>query len=170
MWCRHPENDSPQAWRDLVSSVSEAARLAEEHEVTLAFEPEVSNVVDSAPKAHRLLREVQSPWVRVVMDGANLFHDGELPRMREVLDEAFDLLGADIVLAHAKDLVRDGAAGNVAAGTGVLDYDHYIQLLQTAGYRGPLILHSLEESQVRASVKFLRDKSGGKGLCQNGRR
>ena len=27
--------------------------------------------------------------------------------MREVLDEAFDLLSSDIVLAHAKDLDKD---------------------------------------------------------------
>lgn len=161
MWRRHPENDSEEAWRDMVASMGKAAQIAEEHEVTLAFEPEVSNVVDSARKGRRLLDEIQSPRLKVVMDGANLFHEGELPRMSEILDEAFDLLGEDIVLAHAKDLVRDGAAGNVAAGTGALDYDRYLSLLKTAGYDGPLILHSLEESQVDASVAFLLEKGKG---------
>ena len=32
--------------------------------------------------------------------------------------EAFELLGRDIVLAHAKDLNRDGDAGDVPAGCG----------------------------------------------------
>src|SRR5206468_2393426 len=98
MWRRHPDNDTPEAWQDLLASMHEAARIAEENNVTLAFEPEVANVVDSASKGRRLLDEVGSPGLKVVMDGANLFRAGELPRMREVLDEAFVLLGRDIVL------------------------------------------------------------------------
>ena len=158
MWRRHPDNDSPAAWNDLLVSMREAVRIAEDNQVTLAFEPEVANVVDSAQKGRRLLDEIGSPRLKVVMDGANLFHAGELPLMREVLDEAFELLGKDIVLAHAKDLNRDGEAGHEAAGTGLLDYDHYLALLRRAGYDGPLILHSLKEPQVDGCVTFLRGK------------
>lgn len=158
MWRRHPDNDTPEAWRDMRAALGEAAQIAEEHAVTLAFEPEVNNVVDSAQKARRLLDEVGSPRMKVVIDGANLFHAGELPRMREILEEAFALLGDDIGLAHAKDLSRDGDAGHEAAGTGLLDYDLYLALLRRAGYRGPLILHGLAEAQVDRSVAFLREK------------
>lgn len=156
MWRRHPDNDTPEAWRDLIAALREAVQIAEEHAVTLAFEPEVSNVIDTAAKGRRLLDEIGSPRLRVVMDGANLFHAGDLPRMREILEEAFALLGAEIALAHAKDLRRDGEAGHEAAGTGLLDYDLYLSLLRRVGYRGPLILHSLTEDQVDACVAFLR--------------
>jgi sugar phosphate isomerase/epimerase len=158
MWRRHADNDTPDAWSDLLGSMREAVRIADEHDVTLAFEPEVANVVDSAQKGRRLLDEIGSPRLKVVMDGANLFHAGELAKMHEVLDEAFDLLGKDIVLAHAKDLSRDGEAGHEAAGTGLLDYDHYLALLRGSGYNGPLILHGLKESQVDDCVAFLRSK------------
>jgi sugar phosphate isomerase/epimerase len=158
MWRRHPDNDTPDAWRDMLASMREAVFIAEDNAVTLAFEPEVANVVDSAKKGRRLLDEIGSPRLKVVMDGANLFQTGELPRMREVLDEAFELLGKDIVLAHAKDLSQDGEAGHEAAGTGLLDYDHYLALLNQAGYDGPLILHGLTEKQVDGCVAFLRAK------------
>jgi sugar phosphate isomerase/epimerase len=158
MWRRHPDNDSAEAWPDLVASMREAVRSAEESDVTLAFEPEVANVLDSAQKGRQLLDEIGSPRLKVVMDGANLFHAGELPRMREVLDQAFELLGKDIVLAHAKDLSRDGEAGHEAAGTGLLDYGHYLSLLRRAGYDGPLILHGLTAAQVDGCVAFLRGK------------
>lgn len=158
MWRHHPENDSPQAWNDLTESMSEALLIAEEHGVTLGFEPEVSNVVDSAKKGRRLLDEMQSPHLRVVMDAANIFHTGELPQMHEILDEAFSLLGEDIVIAHAKDLSRDGEAGDVAAGRGMLDYDYYLSLLHKTGFDGALILHGLEEAEVQKSVDFLRAK------------
>ncbi len=158
MWRRHPDNDTASAWHDLLDRMRVAVKAAEETGVTLAFEPEVANVVDTARKGRRLLDEIGSPRLKVVMDGANLFRAGDLARMRDVLDEAFALLGKDIALAHAKDLTHDGEAGHAAAGTGRLDYDHYLKLLRSVGYDGPLILHGLSEAQVDASVAFLRGK------------
>jgi sugar phosphate isomerase/epimerase len=157
MWNPHPDNGTPQAWRDLLDSLAEVLPDAEAHGVTLAVEPEVSNVVDSAARARRLLDEVRSPRLKVCMDGANLFHVGELPRMATVLDEAFALLGTDVVLAHAKDLDHDGEAGHLPAGHGVLDYDRYLSLLRSAGFQGAIVLHGLAEHQVAGCATFLRD-------------
>ncbi|GMV91989.1 MAG: hypothetical protein AMXMBFR82_17670 [Candidatus Hydrogenedentota bacterium] len=158
MWRRHRDNDSPGAWADMRAAMAEALHIAAQYQLNFAFEPELSNVVDSAKKARRLLDEMHSSNLKVVIDPANLFHEGDLPRMAEILDEAFDLLGDAIILAHAKDLSQDGAAGNQAAGTGRLDYDRYIGLLERIGYHGPLILHGLTEDQVDGSVAFLRGK------------
>jgi sugar phosphate isomerase/epimerase len=156
MWRSHPDNGSEDAWRDLVVSMHETAAIAEEYGVTMAFEPEVSNVIDSAQRARRLLDEIGSPYLKVVMDGANIFHQGELPHMTAILTEAFDLLGNDIALAHAKDLTEDGHAGNAAAGTGLLDYDLYVRLLHESGYKGALVLHGLSEAQTPGCIEFLR--------------
>jgi sugar phosphate isomerase/epimerase len=156
LWRRHPGNDAADAWHDLLAAMREAVQIAEEHGVTLAFEPEIANVVDSAAKARRLLDTIGSPQLKVVMDGANLFHAGDLPRMRAILEDAFALLGGDIVLAHAKDLSRDGEAGHEAAGDGCLDYGLYVALLRRVGYRGPLVLHALAEDQVDRCIAFLR--------------
>ena len=135
-----------------------AVAIAATYDVTLLIEPEVANVVDSARKGRRLLDEMRSPHLKVCMDGANIFHAGELAQMHAILDEAFALLGPDIVLAHAKDLVRDGAAGDRAAGSGVLDFDYYLKLLNASGYTGPLIMHSLREDEVERTVAFLQQK------------
>jgi sugar phosphate isomerase/epimerase len=160
MWRRHPDNDGPEAWRDMVEAMSQAAAIAEANDVIMAIEPEVSNVVDSAAKARRVLDDVGSPHLKVVMDAANVFHRGELPRMAEILDEAFQLIGTDVVLAHAKDLDHDGDAGHLAAGHGVLDYDRYVRLLKQVGYSGALVLHGLTEDQIDGCVAFLRGKIG----------
>ena len=162
MWRRHPDNDTPEAWNDMLHAMEEALALTEETGVTLAFEPEVSNVVDSAHKARLLLDTFQSPRLKVVMDGANIFHAGELPSMQTLLTEAFDLLGPEIVIAHAKDLSHDGEAGQEAAGTGLLDYPLYLSLLQRVGFTGPLILHSLTEAQTRDAIAFLRASGAGR--------
>jgi sugar phosphate isomerase/epimerase len=85
----------------MAACVREATEIARQAKVVLAFEPEVNNVVDSARKARQLLDETGSPHLKVTIDPANLFHAGELPRMREILEEAFALVGKDIALAHA---------------------------------------------------------------------
>jgi len=158
MWRHHPDNHLPDAWRDMTACMREAANIAQQTGVVLGFEPEVNNVVDSARKARRLLDEICSPHLKVTIDPANIFHKGELPRMREVLDEAFALLGPDIVMAHAKDLDHDGDAGHLAAGQGKLDYDHYLSLLHASQFEGPLLLHGLSEEQATGCVAFLRGK------------
>jgi len=161
MWRNHADNGTAAAWRDMTVSVREAVRIAEGTAVTLALEPEVTNVVDSPQRARRLLDEIDSPHLKITMDAANLFHAGDLPRMAEVLDNAFALLGNDIVLAHAKDLAHDGDAGHEPAGKGLLDYDRYLSLLNRHDFSGPLLLHGLSEDQVGDCVSFLRGKLAG---------
>lgn len=165
MWRRHPDNGTPGAWRDLLASMEEALGIAEEHGITLAFEPETGNVVDSAKKGRRLLDEVRSPRLKVVMDAANLFDAGDPDRRLSssgaVLGEAFELLGGDLVLAHAKDVKESGEV--VAAGKGDLDYGLYLEHLRGAGYDGPLVMHGLEEGEVEGCLAFLREKLAAVG-------
>ena len=156
MWRKHPDNDTPEAWADLLVQMEEAVRVAENFEVTLGVEPEIGNTINSVPKARRLLDEVRSPQLKIVMDGANIFQRGQLPNMRKVLDEAFELLGSDIALAHAKDLDKDGEAGQVAAGRGRLDYRYCIKLMRASGFEGSIILHALKPDKARDRLAFVR--------------
>jgi len=57
----------------MADCIGQALQIAEACDVTLAFEPEVANVIDSARKGRRLLDEMRSPRLKVVMDAANLF-------------------------------------------------------------------------------------------------
>jgi sugar phosphate isomerase/epimerase len=162
MWRRHPDNDSGEVFKDLVSTAEKAARVAEEHGVVLAFEPEANNVVDSPEKARRLIDDVGSPAVKVLMDPANIFKEGDLAHMQDTLERAFSLLGKDIALAHAKDLDHDGDAGHLGAGLGKLDYSLYLSLLQKSGFDGVLILHQLrglDDSQIDSCFSYVRAKA-----------
>lgn len=156
MWRRHPDNDTPAAWRDLLRAVERAVEIAEAEDVCLGIEPEQANVINSASKARRLLDDFRSDRLRIVLDPANLIEWGDTSEVERVVEDAFDLLGNAITLAHAKD--RDADGRFVAAGRGVLNYDHYIAHLRRIHYRGALVLHGLSEAEVEPSVRFLRNK------------
>jgi sugar phosphate isomerase/epimerase len=156
MWQKHPGNDTTEAWADLLVQMETAVRVAEKYGVTLGVEPEIGNTINSVPKARRLLDEIKSPRLKIIMDGANIFQRGQLPNMRKVLNEAFELLGPDIALAHAKDLDKDGEAGHVAAGRGRLDYPYYLELLKRSGFSGSIILHALKPTEASDRLAFVR--------------
>jgi sugar phosphate isomerase/epimerase len=152
MWKWHSENDSKEAWADMLQSIESALIAAEKNNLVLAFEPESENVVNSAARARKLLNEVQNPRLRIVIDPANLIGPGR--DQKEILDESFSLLGDAIVIAHAKD--RTTAFKACAAGKGILDFEYYLRHLKQSGFAGPLVMHGLEEEEVVFSRDFLR--------------
>lgn len=162
MWRAHPDNATPEAWRDLATSIATAVEAAEGAGVDLGIEPELANVVASAEAARRLIDETGSPRLMVVIDAANLFEVASPEEQREIVARAVDLLADRIAIAHAKDRAADGTF--VAAGQGVLDYPHYLACLKCAGFNGPLVTHGLAAAGAPDVARFLRqalDAAGG---------
>ena len=158
MWRGHPDNDTAEAWADLLAALGGLLPAAEAAGVTLGVEPEPANVISSAPLARRLLNEVRSPALKIIFDGANLIHGRPAAEAATVLREAAELLGPDVVSAHAKQLDADGREVPTSDPTGILNYDDYLAVLRGMGYGGPLVLHGLPEAAVGESVRFLRGK------------
>lgn len=152
-WRWHDDNTTDAAWRDLLDAMTAALEIADEHDVTLAFEPERANVVYSAERGRALLDAMQSPRLKVIFDPANLIVPGEPNAMRTTVATALDLLADDLLLAHAKDRNADDTFA--VAGQGILDYEHYLALLEKVGFTGPLVIHGLEEDEVAGAVDFL---------------
>jgi sugar phosphate isomerase/epimerase len=158
MWRHHADNATPEAWRDLVHSLTRALAIAERYDLTLGVEPEITNVISSAPRARQLLDELSAPRLKIILDAANLFQPHTLERQHQILEEAFALLGGDLVLVHGKELGPDGHASALPLGAGVLDWTHYLQLLRQTDFSGPLILHGFPEQDTAASVRFVRER------------
>lgn len=155
MWRAHPDNGSPSAWADLLETMKRALAIADRHDVRLVIEPEPANVVSNVDRALLLLNEMADPRLKVVLDPANILA-GDIDRLPEAaLDYAFDLVGGHVVLAHAKDLDRDGSF--CAAGTGIVPWAHYRRLLRDISYDGDVIFHTLAEEQARSARTVMTD-------------
>jgi sugar phosphate isomerase/epimerase len=154
MWSAHPDNGSPEAWATLRGELDFALELAERHGVALGVEPEPGNVVGDAKIARRLLDEIQTPHLKVVMDAANLLPPECQTRQREVVAEAVSLLGAELALVHTKDVSPTGEA--VAAGRGVVDFHNFLRGIMSTGYRGPLVSHNFAEKHAAYVSGYLR--------------
>jgi len=162
-WRHHPDNQTPAAWADLLTSMEKAVLIADEYDLVLGIEPELANVVSDAKAAKRLIDEIQSKRLGIVLDPANLFEVADSDTRRRLVEDAASLLGDRIVMAHAKD--RDAQGGFVAAGRGVIDFSHFIQTLKQCGFDGPLVTHGLTAEEAPATAQFLVGLLAGKGAA-----
>ncbi|MFE4835893.1 sugar phosphate isomerase/epimerase family protein [Arthrobacter sp. NPDC056691] len=158
MWRHHPDNATPEAWADSRDSLTQLARLAEAAGIVVAFEPEHTNVVSNADLARKMLDEIGSPALKIVFDAANILDTADLSVATTVpvIVSALKVLGPDIVLAHAKELVPGRDA--VAPGQGALPWKAILTGLAATGYNGALVMHGLPESAVSSGVGLLRQQ------------
>lgn len=153
-WRHHPDNATPEAWRDMITSIEGAVAIAEAHGLTLGIEPEMANIVSSTATAKRLLDEVQSDCLRIVLDPANQFEEATPDAQRGLVETAVEVLGHRIAMAHAKDRRADGSFAT--AGKGMVDFPHFITALRGIGFDGPLVTHGLAADEATVVAAFLR--------------
>lgn len=155
-WKFHPDNAGSVAWDEMCKEFCRLLPIADKHDVILGVEPELANVVSSAERAGKLLDTFRNDRIRIVFDPANLFEVATPERQRFLIDSAIDLLGDSIALAHAKDRREDGTFAT--AGTGVLDYPHYLSGLRRSGFTGALIAHGFAAKEAPGVALFLKNQ------------
>ena len=167
MWTWHPDNESDQAWQDMMRSMQTLMSIAERHQITLGIETEAANVVSTPERARRLMDAFDSPLLKVILDGANLFHRNTAfpENVRPTLKHAFDVIGHDIILAHGKDIAASSEIRFAAPGKGIIDYDYFLDLLREYGYTAGMVLHGIEdEADIPYCVDLIQAKIAASGL------
>jgi len=167
MWSWHPDNDSELAWQDMMRSMRSLMAIAERYQIILGIETEAANVISTPERARRLMDAFASPLLKVILDGANLFHRNTAfpENVQPTLKHAFDVLGQDIILAHGKDIAHSAEIRFAAPGMGIIDFDYFLQLLKTYGYKDGMILHGIEdEADIPFCIAMIRAKIAASGL------
>ncbi|MEI1254169.1 sugar phosphate isomerase/epimerase [Blautia sp. JLR.GB0024] len=162
MWRGHQDNGNPEAMEDLKETMSRALEIAGRYEVTLGVECEPNNCIDSAKKARELLDFFSDRHLKIIMDAANLFREGEARQenVKAVIDDAFEHLGEHICLAHGKDIKGGEGLHYTYAGNGIIDFPYFNKKLEEAGYKGSMILHGIKsETDFKKAVSFMREQS-----------
>ncbi|MBZ9864806.1 sugar phosphate isomerase/epimerase [Mesorhizobium sp. CA15] len=154
-WAYHPNNADPSAWVDMAREMEKALLIAERHGVDLGIEPEQANIVTSADAAMRLIAEMGSKRLRMVLDPANLFERANADQARSIVAEAVERAAGHVYLAHAKDRFADGRFAT--AGQGVVDFPDFITRLKATGFDGPLVTHGLSAEEAPGVARFLME-------------
>ncbi|CAN7665101.1 sugar phosphate isomerase/epimerase family protein [Mesorhizobium sp. LjRoot246] len=153
-WAYHPDNVDPSAWSDMAAEMAKALALAEDASVDLGIEPEQANIVTSASDATRLIAEIGSKHLKIVLDPANLFEHATPGEARAIVAAAIDEAAGHIAMVHAKD--RHGDGRFATAGKGIVDFPDFVARLKAVGFDGSLVTHGLSADEAPGVAAFLR--------------
>lgn len=124
-----PASESEEAFRLFIDSVRPIVRFAEEEGAVLAIEPVATHIVSTPERAERMIDELCSDSVQIILDAVNLLSPANEGRAQEVIDEAIRRLGDRVSVLHMKDYhPADGAIKACACGTGKMRYESLLRL------------------------------------------
>ncbi|WP_426448030.1 sugar phosphate isomerase/epimerase family protein [Paenibacillus sp. S-38] len=153
-----PDRYEEKAFETLRSSVLELAEEADKWGVTVGIEPAYTLVIHSTEGMLRLLEEVPTSTLGVVLDPCNLLNASLIDRQHEIISAAFDALADRTVLFHAKDIRKTASGGTeyTPLGTGELDYPHFLRLVKERKPHCHITMEGLEPDQIAPSLDFFR--------------
>ena len=136
---------TPEALEMFIRRVSPVVECAEHFGVTLAIEPVYTHIVHDGKAARRVLDAIRSDNLKIILDPVNLLHTDNIDRRDDVIREAIDLLGEDVVIIHMKDYQRtENGLKSMACGLGEMNY---ADILRFARYQKPFIQMTLEDTK-----------------------
>lgn len=144
-YCYEEANHSEKALEIFIKSCEEIVHYAEKMGVIFGIEPVYKHIVCDSKRARRVLDAIASPNLQIILDPVNLLSADNCDYQDEIMEEAFDLLGKDIAVIHAKDFKREGnELVSIPAGTGNL---HMPVLMKFIKERKPFIHVLLENTK-----------------------
>ena len=160
LWTYHTDNSTPEAWDDMIVTLKECVKIAERYDIVLAVETEAATVVDTPEKARRMMGEIGSENLKMIMDCANLFHAGEAKKenVKNIVAHAFGVFGGDVVMAHAKDIAQSDGIKFCPTGEGIIDYAQFVELLNKHDYKGDTLLHGIyDEGKLKRGYETVKN-------------
>lgn len=126
-----PECHGEEALQTFIQNLRPVVQYAEKTGVILAIEPVWKHIVYNPARAKRVLEEIASPNLQVILDPVNLLDISNYAQQKEIVEEAIDVLGEDIAMVHIKDFkVENGKLVSVGAGLGEMDYTAIMKFIR----------------------------------------
>lgn len=152
------QNWTETGYQRIRAAVMQMVEAAETLGVLVGIEPCLNAPLYTWQLAKRLLSEVQSPNLKIILDAANLMSPDNYRDQVKITNQALNALSDDIVAFHLKDfVVENNEIKIVPVGTGLMDYT---DLLKFVKYQKPLLPASLEEVKEKdlvTSMAFLHE-------------
>ncbi len=168
-WWPHPENRSLEVYDRLIDSLNLVRQTAEAEGMMLAIEGHVLSPLYSVQRVRDLLDAVGSPALKFNMDPVNFIGTvAEVYNSAAVINELFDLLGADTVALHAKDCQLTDALvvhiDEVVPGAGTIDYDLLLTRFADCCPNGYVLIEHLAQEHVPAAQRAILDVTQRLGM------
>ena len=158
-----PAPQSEEAFRLLLDSLKPVIRCAEETGTVLAVEPVWSHIISTPERAARMLEELSSDHLQIILDVVNLISPQEAGRAEKIISHALFLLDDRIRILHMKDFVitPEGEMDACACGLGLMRYERLLSFAKDRNL--PMTLeNTVPENAEEARLHLERIAGEGK--------
>ena len=100
-----PECYTEEALQLFIDRVTPVVRYAEEIGQLFAIEPVIRHIVSTPERCERVLKAVNSPNLRVILDAVNLLSEDNVADAKTIIADGIARLGKDVSLLHMKDFI-----------------------------------------------------------------
>lgn len=144
-----------------IKNLTPIVRCAESFGVIMAIEPVWGHIVYDSKTALKVLKAIDSPNLRIILDPVNLLDIENYEQRDQVIAEAIADLGDYTDVIHMKDFVVEGnRLVACAPGKGIMKYDAILDFVKK---EKPYIQMTMEDSKpdnAEWSREFLENYSG----------
>ena len=147
-------------YRLFLDRVKPVARAAEDLNVTLAVEPVCSHIVHDSVQAERMLEDLKSERMRIILDAVNLIDSAHTDEADNLIGEAVRRLGDRVCVLHMKDFVPQPDAPRprpVPCGQGQMRYETLLKL--ACGKNLPMTLENTTPENAEATRCWLEKQA-----------
>ena len=155
-----PAPQSEEAFRLLLDGLKPVVRCAEECGAVLAVEPVWCHIISTPERAARMLEELPSENLQIILDAVNLIAPDKADRAEDIIRNAISMLGDRVRILHMKDYVitPQGEMDACACGLGSMRYE---QLLTFAAARDlPMTLENTVPENAEEARLYLERTAG----------
>lgn len=146
-----PECHNEESLQLFIENLRPIVKYAEDMGVVMAIEPVWKHIVCNPKRARRVLDEINSPNLQIILDPVNLLDISNYQDQVAIVDEAIALLGDDVAMVHIKDFkVENGKLLSVAAGEGQMDYTSLMKFMKE---KKPFIHATLEDTNPGNNIQ-----------------
>lgn len=116
-------------WNNLKDRLNRLTSYAEKYDVYIAIEPEPLQIIDNTNDMIKMMREVESPYLKVNLDIGHAYITDPS------LTDSIKLLGDSIVHVHIED-IKDKVHNHLEIGQGNIDFAEMHSAFMDIGYDG----------------------------------
>ena len=100
-----PECYTEEALQLFIERVTPVVRYAEKVGQLFAIEPVIRHIVFTPERCERVLKAVNSPHLKVILDAVNLLSEDNCQDAKAIIADGVARLGKDVSLLHMKDFI-----------------------------------------------------------------
>lgn len=151
------DNFEAGPYQSVIDSIQQVIPTEEENNINFAIEPGINHPIYSVETTRRVLSDIKSTNLKVLLDPASLVYQGKNTDEIQIIKDAFNQFGDKIVAVHLKDYVFNdaGLIKIVVPGKGVAPLRDLIVTLNKIAPDVPVLFDELPPDTAAEAINMI---------------